>query len=131
MIRVAALLLAAAVLAVSIPAAADGIPIEKRPAATKTIHKKKRIVRRKTVIEKDVVIEHRETPPVVLASPVALAPPPPPIGYVWKPGYWTWNAPTNMHVWVPGMYVWPTPPADEHGLALWRLGKWIGIGRED
>jgi hypothetical protein len=37
----------------------------------------------------------------------------------------------NTHIWVPGMYVWPTSPAEEQSLALWRLGKWIGLGRDD
>lgn len=120
MIRFAALLVAAAVLAVSVPAAADGIPVEKRQTVSKK-HKKKRVVRRRVVIEKKIVVRKRETPPPVAAAPPA----------VWMPGHWTWNAPMNTHVWVPGMYVWPTPPAQEQSLALWHLGKWIGLGRED
>jgi WXXGXW repeat (2 copies) len=126
MIRFAALLVAASVLAVSVPAFADGIPIEKRPTVTKKIKKKKRIVRKRVVIEKKIAIEEKEAPP-----PVVVAPPPPPPPAVWMPGRWTWNAPMNTHVWVPGMYVWPTPPADEPSLAAWRIGKWMGFGRED
>jgi hypothetical protein len=126
MIRFAALLVAASVLAVSLPAQADGIPLEKRPTMTKKI-KKKRIVRKKVVIEKKIVVEKREAPPLAIMP----TPPSPPPAYVWMPGHWTWNAPMNMHVWVPGMYVWPTSPAEEQSLALWRLGKWIGIGRDD
>jgi hypothetical protein len=124
MIRFAALLVAASVLAAGMPAAADGIPIEKRPTMTQKI-KKKRIVRRRVVIEKKTVVE-KKAPPVVVA-----APPPPPPAAVWMPGHWTWNAPMSTHVWVPGMYVWPTPVADEQSLAQWRIGKWLGFGRDD
>jgi len=127
MIRFAALLVAASVLAVSLPAQADGVPLEKRPTVTKKI-KKKRIVRKKVVIERKIVVEKREAPPVVVTP---VPPPPATPAYVWMPGHWTWNTPMNMHVWVPGMYVWPTSPAEEQSLALWRLGKWIGIGRDD
>ncbi|MGD9616266.1 MAG: hypothetical protein AB7H90_13125 [Alphaproteobacteria bacterium] len=126
MIRVAALLVAASVFAVSIPAAADGIPREKRPIVTKKI-KKKKIVRKRIVIEKKVVVEQKEAAPPVVAAPPTL---PPPV-FVWVPGHWTWNSPMNMHVWVPGMYVRPPSPAEEQNLALWRIGKWIGIGRDD
>jgi hypothetical protein len=126
MIRFAALLVAASVLAVSIPAAADGIPREMRPAVTKKV-KKTRIIRKKVVVERPVVVERKEEAP----PPVVAMPAPPRPGYIWMPGRWTWNAPMNTHVWVPGMYVWPTPPADSHSLALWRIGKWIGPGRDD
>ena len=51
MIRFAALLVAASVLALSVPSWADGVPIEKRPAVTKKI-KKKRTVRNEVVSEK-------------------------------------------------------------------------------
>jgi hypothetical protein len=129
MIRVAALLVAASVFAVGVPAAADGVPREKRPVATKKIEKKKRTVRERTVIEKKVVVEKKEKPAPVIAAP----PPPPPVVpvYVWAPGHWTWNSPMNMHVWVPGNYILPPSPAEEQNLALWRIGKWIGIGRDD
>jgi hypothetical protein len=89
---------------------------------------KKKIVRKKVVIEEKVVVEEKEAPPMI-AAPV-----PPPIAapaYVWMPGRWTWNSPMNMHVWVPGMYILPPSPAEEQTLALWRIGKWIGIGRND
>lgn len=132
MVRFAALLVAASVLAVSVPAAADGIPIEKRPQATKKIvtkkiRKKRRIVRKEVTVEKTTVVERREAVPVA----VAPAPPLPPTGYVWAPGHWTWDVTMNTHVWVPGMYVWPTPLADAQSLAMWRVGKWLGFGRED
>ena len=75
MIRFAALLVAASVLAPSVPSWADGVPIEKRPAVTKKV-KKKRTVRKKVVSEKKVVVEEKEAPPVVLApaSPPPAAP---------------------------------------------------------
>ncbi len=129
MLRIAALLVAASVLALSVPAAADGVPLEKRPAATKKINKKRKIVRRKTVIEKEVVVEKKQAPPPVVVAP--QAPPPPAVVYVWAPGHWTWNAPMNSYVWVPGMYIRPPSPTDGQALALWRLGKWIGFGRDD
>jgi WXXGXW repeat (2 copies) len=125
MIRFAALLVAASVLAVSLPAQADGVPLEKRSTVTKKI-KKKRIVRKKVVIEKKIVVE--EAAPVI-AAPASPLPPTP--VYVWVPGHWTWNAPMNTHVWVPGMYILPPLPEEEQSLALWRVGKWMGIGRED
>jgi len=106
MVRFAALLVAVSVLAGSVPAAADGIPREKRPVVTKKI-KKNKAVRKKVVTEESVVVEQKETPPIVLAP----APPPSPIPvtpvYVWAPGHWTWNSPMAMHVWVPGMYTRP------------------------
>jgi hypothetical protein len=126
MIRFAALLVAGSVLAASVPSLADGIPREKRPVITKNI-KKNRIVRKKVVVEEKIVVEKKEAPPVVAAP----APPPATPAYLWMPGHWTWNSPMNMHVWVPGMYVLPPSPAEEQTLALWRIGKWIGIGRSD
>jgi hypothetical protein len=36
-------------------------------------------------------------PPVPVVEPV---PPPPAPGYVWQPGYWSWNG--VQYVWVPG-----------------------------
>ena len=128
MIRFAALLVAASVLALGVPAAADGVPREKRPTVTKEI-KKKRIVRDRVVIEETIIVEEKLPEP-----PVIVAPPPPPPAtpvYVWMPGRWTWNSPMNMHVWVPGMYVLPQSLAEAEILALWRLGKWIGIDRSD
>ena len=127
MIRVAALLVAGAVLAAGVPAAADGISREKRPVITKKI-KKSRIVRRRLVTEKTVVVEQKPAPPVVLVP----APPPPPTPvYVWLPGHWTWNSPMSMHVWVPGMYIRPPSPEEEQNLALRRIGQWFGIGRDE
>jgi hypothetical protein len=126
MLRVAALLVALSVLAVSIPAAADGVPREKRPVITKKI-KKHRIVRRKVAVEKKIVIEKTEAPPIVAAPPPIPATP----LYVWAPGHWTWNSPMNMHVWVPGMYIRPPSPENEQNLALRRISQWIGVGRDD
>lgn len=87
MIRFAALLVAVPMLAVSLPAAADGI------------------------------------------APAPSAPPPP--VFAWMPGHWTWNGPMSAHVWVPGMYIRPSTAEEQRDMALWRLGKWIGIGRQD
>jgi WXXGXW repeat (2 copies) len=39
-------------------------------------------------------------PPVPVVEAV---PPPPAPGYVWQPGYWSWNG--VQYVWVPGAYV--------------------------
>jgi hypothetical protein len=106
MIRFAALLVAASMLAVSIPAAADGIPRKKRPVVTKEI-KEEDPIRGRVVIERETVVEEKQVPPPVVAaspSPLPLPALPPPV-FVWMPGHWTWNAPINMHVWVPGMYI--------------------------
>jgi hypothetical protein len=127
MIRVAALLVAASVSAVALPAAADGIPREKRPTVTRTIEDN-RAVGTGTVIEEKIAVEQKPAP--VVAAP---SPPPPPMTpvYVWMPGRWTWNSPMTTHVWVPAMYILPPSSAEQQSLAQWRLGKWIGIGRED
>ena len=109
------------------PSPADGVPREKRPVAIKKIEKKK-TVRTKPVAEETVLVEEKPPPPVILAPPPTPAPPP---VCVWMPGHWTWNSPMNMHVWVPGMHIRPPSVEEERSLALWRLGKWIGIGRED
>lgn len=72
---------------------------------------------------------------VGIAPPVAVIepPPPPPVapGYVWQPGYWSWNG--VQYVWVPGAYalapyagavwvpgVWVAGP----GGYVWRAGHW-------
>ena len=106
MIRFAALLVAASVLAVSIPAAADGVPREKRPVVTKKI-KKHRVVGRKVAIEKKVIVEKQRRRRSSLAPAAAPAACPATPVYIWAPGHWTWNSPMNMHVWVPGMYIRP------------------------
>jgi hypothetical protein len=43
--------------------------------------------------------------PTPVVEPV---PAPPGPGYVWQPGYWSWNG--VQYVWVPGAYVAPRPP---------------------
>jgi hypothetical protein len=127
--RIAALLVVALMLTAGVPAVADGIPGAQRPTVSQPR------VRPQTVEETIVIEEKQAAPPVVIASPPPPpAPPTTPVDvpvYVWMPGHWTWNAPMRTHVWVPGMYIRPPSPADEHNLALWRLGKWIGIGRGD
>jgi WXXGXW repeat (2 copies) len=59
------------------------------------------------------------TPPAPL---VETAPPPPVPGYVWNPGYWSWNG--VKYVWVPGRYVVAPFPN-----ARWIGGKWVHRGR--
>ena len=67
-----------------------------------------------------------------VAVSVTIAPPPlpyyvqPPIpgdGYLWTPGYWSWDPATGDYVWVPG--TWVLPPAV--GL-LWTPGWWGFVG---
>jgi hypothetical protein len=50
--------------------------------------------------------------PVVEAVPASPAP-----GYVWQPGYWSWNG--VQYVWIPGSYV-VAPYAN----AVWVPGLW-------
>jgi hypothetical protein len=107
MIRFAALLVAASVLALSVPSWADGTSVEKRPVVTKKI-KKKRTVRKKVVIEKTVVVEEKGAPPPIVLAPAAPLPAMP--VYVWVPGHWTRSASMDMHVWVPAMYMLPPSP---------------------
>ena len=58
-------------------------------------------------------------PPAPLVEPV---PAPPAPGYVWQPGYWSWNG--VQYVWVPGVYV--APP---YAGAVWVSGRWVRDGR--
>jgi hypothetical protein len=55
------------------------------------------------------------------APPVEAVPPPPAPGYVWNPGYWSWDG--SKYVWVTGRYVVPPYPD-----ALWIGGKWVHRG---
>jgi hypothetical protein len=54
-------------------------------------------------------------PPVL---PVYVQPPCPTEGYLWTPGYWSWD-PDYGYYWVPG--TWVEPP--QAGL-LWTPGYW-------
>ena len=54
-----------------------------------------------------VVVGLAPPAPVVEAVPAPPAP-----GYVWQPGYWSWNG--FQYVWVPGVYVVP-PYAHRYG----------------
>ena len=63
-------------------------------------------------------------PPVVVNSappplPVYTQPPLPGPGYIWTPGYWSWDSEENDYYWVPGTWVEPPRP----GL-LWTPGYW-------
>ena len=66
---------------------------------------------------------------VGLAPPapvVEVAPAPPAPGYVWQPGYWSWNR--FQYVWVPGVYV--VPPYSR-GMGARKLGparRRLGVG---
>jgi WXXGXW repeat (2 copies) len=55
-------------------------------------------------------------------APVAeVVPPPPAPGYVWQPGYWSWNG--VRYVWVPGSYV-----VAPYVHAVWVPGVWVRHG---
>ncbi len=51
--------------------------------------------------------------------PVYAQPPIPGPGYIWSPGYWSWDDDDGDYYWVPGAWV----PAPEPGL-LWTPGYW-------
>jgi hypothetical protein len=53
------------------------------------------------------------------ALPVYAQPAMPGDGYMWTPGYWSWNAPDNDYYWVPG--TWVSAP---YVGALWTPGYW-------
>lgn len=55
------------------------------------------------------------------APVVEAVPAPPAAGYVWQPGYWSWNG--VQYVWVPGAYV-----AAPYMGAAWIPGRWIRHG---
>ena len=55
------------------------------------------------------------------APVIEVVPPPPAPGYVWQPGYWSWNG--VQYVWVPGVYV--VPP---YVHAVWVPGAWVRHG---
>lgn len=58
-----------------------------------------------------------ETPPPPL--PIYEQPPVPGPGYLWSPGYWSWDVDQGDYYWVPG--TWAQPPRP--GL-LWTPGYW-------
>jgi hypothetical protein len=62
------------------------------------------------------------------APVVEAVPPPPAPGYVWQPGYWSWNG--VQYVWVPGAYF--VAPLRKRGVGPRSLGQaWLrlGVGR--
>lgn len=55
-------------------------------------------------------------------APLVETPPlPPPGGYVWQPGYWSWDG--VRYVWVPGAYI-----ARPRPYAVWVPGRWVRRG---
>jgi hypothetical protein len=59
---------------------------------------------------------HFGGPPVL---PVYVQPPCPAPGYIWTPGYWSWNDAAGSYYWVPG--AWVLAP---YSGALWTPGYW-------
>jgi hypothetical protein len=57
------------------------------------------------------------------ALPVYAQPVIPGDGYMWTPGYWSWNANDNDYYWVPG--TWVNAP---YVGALWTPGYWGFVG---
>lgn len=53
------------------------------------------------------------------ALPIYAQPPIPGEGYLWTPGYWSWNAYDNDYYWIPGTWV-----AAPFMGALWTPGYW-------
>jgi hypothetical protein len=51
--------------------------------------------------------------------PLYAQPPVPGDGYIWTPGYWSWDASSGDYIWIPG--TWVQPPSV--GL-LWTPGYW-------
>jgi len=63
-----------------------------------------------------VTLQANIAPPAI---PVYTQPPCPEDGYLWEPGYWSWDSTQNDYYWVPG--VWVAPPSA--GL-YWTPGYW-------
>jgi hypothetical protein len=53
------------------------------------------------------------------ALPVYVQPPIPAVGYIWTPGFWSWDAGAQDYYWVPG--TWVQPPTVG---VLWTPGYW-------
>jgi len=68
------------------------------------------------VSEAGVFVSVNIAPP---ALPLYAQPPMPGDGYLWTPGYWSWNEANNDYYWVPGTWVM----APFVG-ALWTPGYW-------
>jgi hypothetical protein len=91
--------------------------------------------RKEVRIEREVSPQIVPPAPSVRPAPVVIVrqPPPPPReevqvappspGYVWVPGYWTWEG--NTWGWVAGR--WEQPP---ERMATWVPGQWIQRGEE-
>ena len=62
----------------------------------------------------DIVITASVAPPPI---PVYSQPPIPGVGFIWIPGYWSWDG--QEYYWVPGY--WAMPPAAD---LLWTPGYW-------
>jgi len=63
-----------------------------------------------------VTLQANVAPPAI---PTYDQPPCPEDGYLWEPGYWSWDPTQNDYYWVPG--VWVAPPSA--GM-LWTPGYW-------
>lgn len=73
-----------------------------------------------TLAQADISILIGIAPP---ALPMYAQPPIPGDGYLWTPGYWSWNAADNDYYWVPG--TWVVAPFVG---ALWTPGYWAWRG---
>lgn len=63
-----------------------------------------------------VTLQANIAPPPI---PAYTQPPCPEDGYLWEPGYWSWDPNANDYYWVPG--VWVAPPSAG---VLWTPGYW-------
>jgi WXXGXW repeat (2 copies) len=63
-----------------------------------------------------VTLQANIAPPAI---PTYDQPPCPEDGYLWEPGYWSWDSTQNDYYWVPG--VWVAPPSPN---MLWTPGYW-------
>jgi hypothetical protein len=63
-----------------------------------------------------VTLQANIAPPAI---PTYDQPPCPVDGYLWEPGYWSWDPNANDYYWVPGVWVAPPGPG-----MLWTPGYW-------
>jgi hypothetical protein len=82
-----------------------------RPGATPSAE----VVTAPPTASAEVVVQE---PPPPLRTEVIVEPPGP--GYVWTPGYWSWQ---GRWVWIGGRYV-----VRPHPHAVWVTGRWVRRG---